>query len=689
MKKQFRNKEISWLSFNERVLEEAADPTVPLIERIKYLGICSSNLDEFYRVRVATLNRIKDIGKKAKKIIYGDPEEILKDITRIALNQHDHFDKILNQIKKELAAENIFIIDESFLTEEQGEFVTEYFHSTVRPKLIPIMIDQVDEFPDLKDRCIYLAVKMTKSNDPDKKKYALIETPSEVLPRFLILPEEKGKKYIILLDDVIRFKLSDIFSIFPFDQFESYTIKITRDAELDIVDDVSQSLVDKMSKGLKQRREGRAVRLIYDSAIPDDLLSFITKKLKIQKLDTLVAGSKYHNNRDFLGFPKIGNKNLFYPKTKYLPHKDIHSNESMFRTISNHDILLHYPYHSFDAVIDLLREASIDPKVSTIKFTVYRVAKKSSVMNALINAVKNGKKVVVVVELFARFDEEANIFWANELEEEGVKVIYGVPGLKVHSKLCLIKRKEKNREVCYAIIGTGNFNEDTALIYSDHSLFTSDRRLTREVSKIFDFFENNYKSSTFKHLLVSPFNMRNKIVSLINNEIKNAKNGKQAYIHIKVNNLVDNEIIEKLYEASEAGIEIKLNVRGMFSLVPGIEGMSSNIEAIGIVDKYLEHTRIYIFCNNGDEKYFISSADLMSRNIDRRVEVTCPIYDKVIQKELRTFFDIQWADNVKARILNHKLDNQRRPVDKKNEVRAQFKIYDNLKEYHCNHNCDD
>ena len=682
MENRYTNKEISWLSFNARVLQEAGNPHVPLIERIKYLGICSSNLDEFYRVRVATLNRLKELGKKVKKIIGDDPEQVLEKITKIALNQHDRFSNILKEIRKELANENIFIIDETQLDEDQGDFVKNYFNVEVRPKLIPIMVDQVETFPELKDRFIYLAVSMSKKDDKSNVKYALIEIPSDVLPRFLILPEKDRKKYIILLDDIIRYHLVDIFATLPFENFGAYTIKITRDAELDIDDDLSKSFVDKMDKSLKQRKGGNPVRLIYDTAIPKDFLDFLMKKMKIHKMDTMIKGSKYHNNRDFISFPKIGRKELFYKKIKPLPHKDLQQNQSIFKCIRNKDILLHYPYHSFNAVIDFLREASIDPKVTSIRFTVYRVANKSSVMNALINAVKNGKKVVVVLELQARFDEEANIYWANKLKEEGVRVIYGVPGLKVHSKLCLIKRKEKNTQKCYAIIGTGNFNEDTATIYSDHSLFTAERKLTREVSKIFDFFENNYKSHSFKYLIASPFDMRNKIITMIRNEIKNAKNGKDSYIHLKVNNLVDGPIIDKLYEASEAGVKIKLNVRGMYSLIAGVKGMSSNIEAIGIVDKFLEHTRIFIFCNGGEEKYFISSADWMTRNIDRRVEVTCPIYDKEIQKELRTFFDIQWKDNTKARILNEKLDNRIKTDDSEQIYRAQWKIYDYLNKYH-------
>ncbi len=684
MKKNYTNKEISWLSFNERVLQEASNPEVPLVERIKFLGICSSNIDEFYRVRVATLNRLAQLGKKAKKLINADPKDILKEVTRKALDQHEKFDKTFKEIKNQLTKENIFFIDETQLNSEQSDFVKSYFHEEVHPNLIPIMIDQVDKFPELKDRIIYLAIYMSNKKDSKKQKYALIEVPTDILSRFLILPSIDNKQFIILLDDVIRYCLSDVFSIFPFDKYEAFTIKITRDAEFDMDDSRTHSFIEKMSKSLKQRNRGSATRLIYDSRIPDNFLKFLLKKMDINKLDTLIAGSKYHNNRDFISFPKIGRKEIRYPAIKPLPHKDIDKKKSLLEIMSEKDLLLHYPYHSFDYVIDLLREASIDPKVTSIKFTIYRVAKDSSVMNALINAVKNGKKVFTVLELQARFDEESNIYWANKLQEEGVKVVFGIPGLKVHSKLCLITRKEKNKENKYAIIGTGNFHEDTAKIYSDHNLFTANRQITNEVEKIFDFFENTYKNINFKHLIVSPFSLRNKLIRLIKNETKNAQSGKEAFILVKVNGLVDPQIIDKLYEASQAGVKIRLNVRGMFSLVTGVKGLSENIEGIGILDKYLEHSRIFIFCNGGDEKYYISSADWMPRNIDRRIEVTCPIYDKNIQKELRTFFELQWKDNVKARDLNDKLDNKIRKNESKIPFRSQWEIYEYLENYHCN-----
>lgn len=679
MKAKFISREISWLSFNARVLQEAADPQVPLIERIKFLGIFSSNLDEFFRVRVATLKRLTSLGKKAKKLIGHDPKEILEEIQEIVLKQQEKSDLIYLNILKELEKHKIFIVNENQLNEEQGEFVKSYFRQEVRPTLIPIMISHLPKFPDLKDQSIYLAICLLKRNHLRKAKYALIEVPTDVLPRFLILPESDGHKYIILLDDVIRYNLKDIFSIFHFDRFEAYTIKLTRDAELDIEDDVSESFIRKISKSLKLRKGGRPVRFIYDSQIPKELLEFLIKHIHLNKDDNLIPGGRYHNFKDFMNFPKIGSRSLQYLPLIPLRHKDLEYQKSLLKTISEKDIILHYPYQSFDYMIDLLREASIDPKVTSIKMTLYRAAKNSKVINALINAIKNGKAVTVIMELQARFDEEANIYWANKLQEEGARVIYGVPGLKVHAKLCLITRREKGKTLHYANIGTGNYNEATAKIYSDHSLFTSDQRITKEVSRVFDFFENNYKVSMFKHLVVSPFCMRERFVELIQNEIKNAQRGKEAYIILKLNNLADQHMIRKIYEASKAGVRIKLIVRSSCSLIPGIQGLSENIEAISILDKFLEHSRILIFYNGGKEKYYISSADWMTSNLDRRVEVACPIYDKAIQQELKTFLDIQWKDNTKARIINEKQDNPYRKISSEARIRAQEAIYDFLK----------
>lgn len=677
---RFVNKEISWLAFNERVLQEATDPTTPLIERVKFLGIFSSNLDEFFRVRVATLRRLANLGKKARRIIGNDPHRVLKQIQKTVLDQQNKFDRIYQQILKELARENIFIINEKRLNEEQGYFVKSYFRRQVRPKLIPIMLNNHGTFPDLRDKSVYLAIYLSKGTEPKNSKYALIEIPSKILPRFVILPGIGERKHIILLDDVIRYGLEDIFSIFEFDTFEAYTIKLTRDAELDIEEDVSESYIRKVHKSLKQRKEGRPVRFVYDSKMPEPLFDYLINSLNLGDSDAIIPGAKYHNFKDFFNFPDIGVKTLKHKPAITLAHKDLQTNKSLLATIEQKDTLLHFPYQSFDYIIDLLREASIDPSVASIKITLYRVARYSSVVNALINAVKNGKEVTVVVELQARFDEEANINLADKLQEEGAKVIHGVKGLKVHAKCCLITRKNNGKPALFAVIGTGNFNEETARIYSDHCLFTANRKITREVAKLFDFIEQPYNVASFKHLLISPFHMRKKLSKLIQNEIKNAQAGQDAHIILKVNNITDFEIIEKLYEASSAGVKIKIINRGMFSLIPDEEGLSESIEAVSIVDRYLEHTRVFAFCNGGDELYFLSSADWMTRNFDKRVEAVCPVYDKDIQRELKEFLEIQWRDNVKGRVLDRELKNAYVQRSNQRTIRAQHRIYEFLRD---------
>jgi len=676
MKVKVRNKEISWLSFNGRVLQEAANPEVPLHERIKFLGIYSSNLDEFFRVRVATLKRFAEFGPDAKTLYGHKPKKILKEIQKKVLDLNHQFNEVYQSIVKELTQENIYIINEKELTRNQVQFVKNYFQKEVRNQIFPIMIDQLTKFPILRDKSSYLLVCLSPKNNSKKKEHALIELPTDT-SRFIILPRYR-KENVILLDDVIRYNLSAIFPLHKVNSKEAYTIKFTKDAELDIEDDLTQSVIKKVSRGLRQRKVADAVRLVYDKDIPQYILDFIVEKTGLSDQDTFVPGSRYHNFKDFIGFPDFGLKRLKYNPLPPVTHKRIDPKKSLFKIIKEKDLLLHYPYQSFDVVIDLLREASIDPSVESIKITLYRVAKNSGVANALMNAAKNGKDVIVVLELQARFDEAANIYWANRLQEEGVKVIYGVEGLKVHAKLCLITRLNKNRFEHTAIVGTGNFNEDTSRLYSDHHIFTADERLTDEVEKIFDFFEKNYKVARFNHLIVSPFNMRQKISEFIKNEIKNAKAGKPAYITLKLNNLVDTDIVTLLYEASNAGVKVRLMIRGMFSVITGVPGMSENIEAYGIIDRYLEHTRIYVFANGGDELMYITSADLMSRNIDRRVEVTCPVYDPDVRNELNKFLEIHWKDNCKARILNETLDNKMRK-SKGAKVQAQLEIYDFIK----------
>jgi polyphosphate kinase len=674
MNPKIRIKEISWLSFNERLLQEASKKEVPLIERLKFLGIYSNNLDEFFRVRVAILRRLASIDNLL--LTEGEqPAEVLNLIEQTVIAQGQWFERIYTQLLKDLAEEDIYIINETQLTPEQGQYVTAYFKEEVRPRIMPVIIKKSQPLPSLNDDAIYLAVVMTKSK---KEEYALIEVPTDILPRFVILPSDDNKRHIILLEDVIRYELKDIFYMFSFKTINSYIVKVTRDAELDLDDDVAEGYVKILTKSLEKRGNSELVRFVHDKEIPENFLAILLKKLKFDRDDVVIGGSRIHNFKDFMGFPSIGKKHLYYNPVTPLAHPDIRQGVPFIASIAKKDILLHFPYHSFYHFIDLLREASIDPKVTEIKMTAYRMAKNSNVIHALINAARNGKKVTVVLELRARFNEQENIQWGNILTREGVKVILGVPGLKVHSKLCLISRKEEKELVHYACIGTGNFNEITAKIFSDQMLWTANPAISREVFKIFDFFLRNYKIGRYHHLLVSPFTMRYKIIQMIRQEIQAAKNGAKAAIFIKCNNLVDPEIIAKLYDAAKAGVEIRLCVRGMFSLIASSKEENYSIPSIGIIDRYLEHSRIFYFFNGGKESVYISSADLMSRNLDRRVEVAVPIYDPEMKKELLGFLELQWKDNTSARILDNTLTNQIHNNDNQPTVTSQLAFYDFL-----------
>ncbi len=680
---QVINREISWLAFNERVLMEAADSSVPLIERLRFLGIFSNNQDEFFRVRFATIKRIVHFDIKNSGILGGTPVEILQQIRDVTRKHRFLFEETYAQIRNELEKENIYFVNEKELTKDQGAAVKQYFDDKVRPVITPLMIDQLHDWPVFNERHIYLAVKMTNSDQPAKSKYALIEVPTNVRSRFFVLPEVDGKKYIMLLDDVIRYNLRQIFYLFEMDDLNAYTIKFTKDAELDIDNDVSSSFIDQLAKGLKKRQVATTVRFIYDEEIPADFLEFLRGKLNLSADDSVVPGGRYHNFKDFIDFPDLGMKHLRYKRIQPLTHKYLKPYTSIIQTIAKKDTLLHLPYQSFHHVTDFLQEAAIDPKVTEIYITLYRVARSSAVANALINALRNGKKVTVVVELQARFDEENNIYWANMLQEEGANLIAGVKTLKVHSKMLLVKRKDKGKETLYANIATGNYNENTAKLYTDKSFFTADPQITREVAKLFEFFENNLKIFRYKHLLVSPFFLRRRLYEMINNEIKLAKRGKPGLIWIKVNGLIDFAMIQKLYEASRAGVKIRLIVRGVCALIPGVKGMSENIEAISVVDKFLEHSRIYIFGNDGAPKHYISSADLMTRNLDHRIEVACPIYDITLQKELHDIFDLQWKDNTKARLHNGAQSHQYKKKGRgQKSTREQEDIYNYLKARH-------
>lgn len=670
------NREISWLAFNERVLQEAADSSVPILERLRFLGIFSNNLDEFFRVRVATQRRLLLLGKKSRSEIDYKPKKVLEEVYKTVMRQSKLFETIYDDIHNKLQQKGIYIINEQQLSASQGEYVKNYFNEMVRPSLVPIMLNQVKTFPYIKDKMIYLAIKISGVG---KSQYALIQVPTDTVGRFLLLPSSGNRNYIILLDDIIRYNLPEVFSSLDFTSIEAYTIKLTRDAELDIDNDVSQSIVDKIFKSVKARSKGEPVRFVYDQKMPKDLFDYIISKMKLTDFENLIPGGRYHNFKDFMDFPEVGGREMWYARTTPLLHPALAKARSYFDVLKKQDIMLHYPYHNFTHFLDLLREAAIDPNVKSIKITLYRAAKKSKVINALINAAQNGKKVIAVVELQARFDEEANIKWAKQLQDEGIQVIYGVPGLKVHSKLCLISRIENGKTVHYANITTGNYNENTSKVYADDSLLTSDKRITNEVANVFEFFDRNYRVHPYKHLILSPLNTRKKFIRFIDNEIENSLHGKKAGIFIKMNSLVDDEMVNKLYEASNAGVPIRIIIRGICTLVAGIKGQSENIEAISIVDKFLEHSRIYIFENDGEPLYYISSADWMARNLDHRIEVTCPIYSKEIQQMLQKMMDIQWSDNVKARVLDKDLSNKHRSTSSRKKIRAQYAFYEFLK----------
>ncbi len=669
------NRDISWLAFNDRVLQEANDPSVPLLDRLKFLGIVSSNRDEFFRVRVASLKRLIRLGKRGEEILGENPIRLLEQIQKIIFKQQDCFDESYLQLLSELEQQGIFILNEKQLTTDQGVFVRHYFQEKVQPALVPILLDNVRQFPYLRDKSIYFLVVLKRKNN--KSRHALVEIPTDVVSRFLVLPTDN--KYVILLDDIIRYCLDDLFFNFEYDQINAYTIKMTRDAELDIEQDVTKSLVKKVAESVKRRKKGQPTRLIYDEAIPESELKFILNKINLGKEGQPIAGGRYHNFVDFIKFPSLTKADLRYKPLVQLSHPDLKPRTSVLKVIRKKDILLSFPYQSYHHIIDLLREASIDPKVKSIQITLYRLGNNSNVVNTLINAIKNGKQVTAVVELQARFDEEANIRWANKLHEEGAKIIYGVPGLKLHSKLFLITRTEQGKDVLYAHIGTGNFNEDTARLYCDHSLLTSDKRITDELLRLFQFYNDNYKTGAYKNLLVAPFFMRKRFVHLINKEIENAKAGKTAWMFLKLNSLTDPELIKKLYEAGQAGVKIRIVVRSICSLVPGVSGLSENIEAISIVDKFLEHARIFVFAGDGDPKYFLSSGDWMVRNLDYRSEVGVPILNAELQKQLMDILEIQWSDNTKGRIINMKQDNSYSIRNTKTKLRSQDAIYQYLK----------
>ncbi len=683
-KYRYIDREKSWLAFNARVLQEAADETVPLLDRLRFLGIFSNNLDEFFRVRFAAIRRLSLSGISGEKLLGGTTaQQLVKDITEIVIQQQSESLRILNIIEKELEKENIYIINEKEVSREQENFIKDFFIQKVSPALVTIILNDLAEFPLLKDTSGYLAVKLvmnkppTAIGEPKSKRevrYAVIEFP-KTINRFVVLPSNQEKQYVMLLDNVIRYNLSSIFNIFDYKSVHAHMIKITRDAELDIDSDMSKSMLEKIGQGVKDRRIGEPVRFVYDQSIGKDTLKFFLTHMGIESTDSIIPGGRYHNRRDYMNFPNLGRYDLLYLPNAPLPVDGLSLEGSILNKIAQKDYLVNAPYQSFSYVIKFLREAALDPKVTSIKITLYRLAENSQIISSLINAAKNGKKVTVQIELQARFDEASNISYAEQMQTEGIELIFGIKGLKVHSKICVIDRIEDGKLKRYGLISTGNFNENTARIYTDVTLFTCHQQILRDVTKIFEFFDVNYRVHRYKHLIVSPHYTRSRFYKLIDREITNAQLGKKAYINLKMNSLSDFPIIDKLYDASNAGVKIKLQIRGICSLIPGVKGMSENIQAISIVDNFLEHTRVYIFCNEDDPEVYISSADFMTRNLDGRVEVTCPIYDQDIKNQLIDTFNTGWKGNVKARIHSENLANKYRVRGDKPIFRAQVETY--------------
>ncbi|MBL6646970.1 MAG: polyphosphate kinase 1 [Flavobacteriaceae bacterium] len=677
-KNQFVNREISWLDFNARVLQEAQDPNVPLIERLRFVGIFSNNLDEFFKVRYATVKRIARAEQRHGKI-FGEhsAEDLLQEITQKTITLQQNSLDTLNSIMTELSKENIFFVNETQITEQQKGFVNTYFNEQVGPALITLILNDLKTISHLNDQNAFLAVRfeLDKEKHPfdDSVQYALIEIPSSI-QRFVVLPSEGSSTYVMMLDDLIRFQLESIFGVFDYTKIEAHMIKFSRDAELDLDDDLSKSYIEKVAESVKERSEGEPVRFVYDKQIGQDTLSLLLSRMEIDTHDSIIPGGRYHNRRDYIKFPNLGRKDLLYsPKTPLLA-PDFDLNKSILSQVAVKDHLIHTPYHTFTYVVKFLREAAIDPKVKSVYITIYRLSKISNVASSLIQAARNGKRVTVQIELQARFDEAANIQYAEIMKKEGIRLIFGVPGLKVHAKICLVQRKEGDKLKRYGFISTGNFNESTAKLYTDYTLFTAHQSILREIGKVFDFLEASYQVKKYKHLVTSPHHSSLYFQSLIMNEIQNAKAGRPSSIKIKLNSITNYPMVESLYEASRAGVKIQLIVRGVCCLIPGVKGQSENIEVISVVDRYLEHTRLLIFENDGNPRVFISSADWMTRNLHNRVEVSCPIYDNDIKDQLIETFDICWQDNVKARLVNTTNNNEYRS-NKKPKTRTQEALY--------------
>ena len=676
MSEAYVDRDVSWMYFNRRILQEATKHQIPLLERLSFLGIYSNNLDEFFRVRMATLNRIAECEDKSVRTERERAKALIKQINKLNNKYAKEYEEAIHDVTRQLRAEHIYLLKENELDEEQQRYVRDFFRQKLSGFVSPIWISAVKQLADETDENIYLAVKM-HAEGRRLSDYALIELPVAISGRFVRLPDKDGNNYLMYLDDVIRFCLPMIFSGLNYDHFEAYAFKFTKDAEMEIDNDLRNGMLQKISKGVKSRKKGDALRVIYDSAMPKDLHKRVMNMLNLDRLDTVLAGGRYHNHKDLMSFPDCGRKDLKYPRWEPLVRPELDSGESLLKLIQQGDRFIHVPYHSFDYYIRLLQEAAIHKEVKSIKTTLYRLAKDSKVVRALICAARNGKKVTVVIELLARFDEASNISWSKKMQDAGIHVIFGVENLKVHSKITHIGMKSGNDIAC---ISTGNFHEGNARVYTDYMLMTAARNVVRDVNSVFTFIEKPYMPVSFKELLVSPNEMKKKFLKLIDAEIKNRQQGKPAYIRVKINHITDQDMVKKLYEASANGVPIDLLVRGNCSLVTGISGVSDTIRICGIIDRYLEHSRIFIFAAGGEEKCFIGSADWMPRNLDNRVEVVTPVYDPAIKADLSRVIDYGLHDNMQGRVVDGKGENKPWTTDDETPYRSQEELYKHYKE---------
>lgn len=639
-------RDVSWMHFNHRILQEAEKEYVPLLERLSFLGIYSNNLDEFFRVRVASLSRIAD-DKNVNKNTYKKIKKCLKTINQLNAQFSKEYTEAVSRVESELTKHGIRMLNETQLNDDQKQFLKNFFYEELNGAVNPIWLNQVDEITSLEDNRIYLIVEK-RDIDSDKPKYAIVKIPDRTYGRWIKIPSSDSYSNIMYLDDVVRFCLPYVFIGMKESTYKAYSFKFTKDAEMEIDNEADYGTMEKIAAGVNSRKRGEAVRVVYDGEMPKEMLKKIRERLNVKELDTSLAGGRYQNHKDLMSFPDCGHTELRYPKWRHLMKPEFLSTRSIFDAIREKDRFIHVPYHSFNGYIRLLREAAIKPEVKSIKTTLYRLAKDSKVVKALIAAARNGKKVTAVVELLARFDEESNIKWSKRMQEEGVNVIFGVEGLKIHSKLLLIETKKGN----LACIGTGNFHEGNAKVYTDYLMMTARPRIVNEVAKVFDFINRPFNPIRFQELLVSPNSMKSRLLRMLDNEIKNAKEGREAWVKLKINHITDVDMVKKLYEASQAGVRIDIVIRGNCSLVPNVPKISENIHCVGIIDRYLEHARILIFCNGGKNKYYLGSADWMPRNLINRIEVYTPVYDADIQADLLRTIEYGLKDTKNGRIID-------------------------------------